>query len=104
MANQSTLRPMLSSLLQQYLALLRKAPKYSRVLVAAVLAAVVGGYYQKRRLARKRAEERQGRVLIRRNSEVRLNDGLPKELLVGGPGADLIRNPSDIRPVQNHNC
>jgi ATP-binding cassette subfamily D (ALD) long-chain fatty acid import protein len=81
MANQSTLRPMLSSLLQQYHELLRKAPKYSRVLVAAVLAAVVGGYYQKRRLARKRAEERRGRVLIRRNSEVRLSDGLHAELL-----------------------
>ncbi|KAA8906634.1 ABC transporter transmembrane region 2-domain-containing protein [Sphaerosporella brunnea] len=76
MANQSTLRPALSSLLQQYLELLRKAPKYSRVLLAAVLAAAAGGYYQKRRLARKRAEERQGRALIRRNSEVKLNDGV----------------------------
>jgi ATP-binding cassette subfamily D (ALD) long-chain fatty acid import protein len=76
MANQSTLRPALSFLLQQYLWLLRSAPKYARVLTAAVFCAVLGGLYEKRRRAWKKAEERAGLSLVRRNSEVRLTDGL----------------------------
>ncbi|KAI5850952.1 ABC transporter transmembrane region 2-domain-containing protein [Tricharina praecox] len=75
MANQSTLRPELSSLLQQYLKLLRIAPKYSRVLTAAVFCTVLGGFYEKRRRAQKSADERQGQTLVRRNSAVKLTDG-----------------------------
>lgn len=75
MANQSTLRPELSSLLQQYLKLLRIAPKYSRVLIAAVFCTVLGAFYDKRRRAQKSADERQGQTLVRRNSAVKLTDG-----------------------------
>ena len=76
MANQSTLRPALSLLLHQYLQLLRTAPKYARVLTAAVFCAVLGSFYERRRRARKRADESAGYTLVRRNSEVKLNDGL----------------------------
>ena len=76
MANQSTLRPKLSFLLLQYLQLLRTAPKYARVLTAAVFCAVLGGFYERKRRARTRADERAGYTLVRRNSEVKLNDGL----------------------------
>jgi ATP-binding cassette subfamily D (ALD) long-chain fatty acid import protein len=74
MANQSTLRPTLSSLLKQYLELLRSSPKYARVLTAAVFCGILGGLYQRRR-SRQKAEEHHGMTLVRRNSEVKLNDG-----------------------------
>ncbi|KAI5781427.1 ABC transporter transmembrane region 2-domain-containing protein [Geopyxis carbonaria] len=74
MANQSTLRPTLSSLLQQYLQILRSSPGYLRVLAASVFCAILGGAWAKRR-RRKKAEERQGRHLVRRNSAVKLTDG-----------------------------
>lgn len=71
------MRPAMSHLLQQYLVLLRSSPKYARVLTAAVFCTVLGGLYEKRRRARLRAiEERRGSTLVRRNSALKLTDGL----------------------------
>lgn len=77
MANQSTLRPAaptLASLLQQYLHVLRGAPKFLVIVAAAVFCGAGARVWQKRRKERK-AEENAGRTLVRRNSEVKLNDG-----------------------------
>ncbi|CCX06518.1 Similar to ATP-binding cassette sub-family D member 2; acc. no. Q61285 [Pyronema omphalodes CBS 100304] len=75
MANQSSLRPTLAYLLQQYAQLLQTAPKYARVIAAAALCTALGTLYERNRRARARAEQRVGRGLVRRNSEVKLNDG-----------------------------
>ncbi|KAH0610641.1 uncharacterized protein H6S33_012168 [Morchella sextelata] len=74
MANQSTLRPALSSLLQQYVKLLRSSPKSLRILAATILCAIFGGLWERRRRYRK-ADEGRGRVLVRRNSAIQLKDG-----------------------------
>ena len=77
MANLSTMRPQMSLLLHQYLALLRSSPRYARVLTAAVFCTVLGGIYEKRRRARLRAEDqKRGRTLVRRNSALKLTDGM----------------------------
>jgi membrane-associated PAP2 superfamily phosphatase len=80
MANQSSLRPTLAYLLQQYTQLLHRAPKYARVIAAAALCTALGGLYERNRRARARAEQRVGRGLVRRNSEVKLNDGRLRSL------------------------
>lgn len=74
MANMSTLRPTLVSLLKQYSRLVRRSPPFLRVLAASLLCSILGGLYVVRRRRRK-AEQSRGRTLLRRNSAMKLKDG-----------------------------
>lgn len=74
MANQSTLRPSLSSLLRKYLQLFTSSPRTVRLLGVPLILAIFGSVYRWRKRVRT-IEEKKGRTLVRRNSEVKLTDG-----------------------------